>query len=263
MDALAYVDDPEVRRMVNEQITASATFSLGIGTVPKERYQTNRGLTLIEFDRKLDFPEKGKSPTTYSRAERISLSIMRLVTRAAMEILVSSGGGVLVVDEAWTFLSSNEGLAALQQIGREGRSLNLLPIFATQRIADLLREGVDMESYISRVMVMKLTDEREAVAALTMCGLEPTPERIAFLRNAQAQRATETSPMRPAIGIHRDLRDRHAAVFIGPVPANAHEAFTTNPEERKARDERRAAQAGGSPGDELASDEAGRAGDGS
>jgi len=242
MDALTYVDDPEVRRMVNEQLIASSTFALGIGSTPKDMYQSNRGLTLIEFDRKLDFPEKGKSAMTYSRSERISLAAMRLVTRASMEILVRSGGGVLVVDEAWTFLSHDEGLAALQQLGREGRSLNLLPIFATQRIADLLREGVDMESYISRVMVMKLTDEREARAAFKICGLEATPARINFLRGAQAQPATEDSPMRPAMGIHRDLRDRHAAVYVGPLPQSAHEAFTTNPEERRQRDERRNAQ---------------------
>jgi len=242
-DALAYVDDPEVRRMVNEQVVSSTLFSLGIGTVAKDKYQSNRGLTLIEFDRKLDFPEKGKSVSTYTRAERISLAAIRLVTRASMEILVASGGGVLVVDEAWTFLSSAEGLAALQQLGREGRSLGLLPIFATQRVADLIKDGVDMEGYISRVMVMKLSDEREADAALKLCGLETTPERIAFLRSAGAVRATADNPGRPAMGIHRDLQDRHAAVWIGPVPPSAHEAFTTNPEERRERDERKAREA--------------------
>lgn len=240
-EALTFVEDADVRRMVQEQILASATFALGIGVTARPRHQGRNGLTLIEFDRKLDFPDKGKSPTTYSRSERISLSAVRLVTRAAMEILVSSGGGMLVVDEAWTFLSHNEGLAALQQLGREGRSLNLLPVFATQRVADLLREGVDMESYLSRVLVMKLTDPREAHAALTLCGLDVTDERVSFLQTCDAKRATSDSPMRPAMGIHRDLRGRHAAVYIGPVPPGAHEAFTTNPEERRARDARREA----------------------
>jgi len=130
-------------------------------------------------------------------------------------------------------------LAAMQQLGREGRSQNLLLIFATQRIADLTKEGIDMEAYLSRVIVMKLTDPVEATAALTLCGLEATNERIAFLRTANAQRGVNA---RPAVGLHRDLRGRHAAVFIGPVPASVHEAFTTNPEERKARKEKRAAE---------------------
>jgi hypothetical protein len=227
MDALQYVDDIDVRRMVVEQIQSSALFSIGISTTPAPRYQGRKGLTLIEFDRKLDFPEKGKSAATYSRSERISLAAVRLVTRASMEILVGSGGGVMVVDEAWTFLSSSEGLAALQQIGREGRSLNLLPIFATQRVDDLLRDGVDMEGYMSRVMVMKLTDAREARAALTLCGLEPTEDRVRWLRAAGPKDG------RPAMGLHRDLTKRHAAVYIGPVPPAAHVAYTTNPTERR------------------------------
>jgi hypothetical protein len=239
-DALAYVEDPDVRRMVEEQCMASVTFGLGIGREAKSgSYQASAGLTLIEFDRKLNFPDKAKSLNTYSRDERIALAIMRLITRASMEILAGSGGGVLVVDEAWTFLSHSEGLAAMQQLGREGRSQNLLLIFATQRIADLTKEGIDMEAYLSRVIVMKLTDPVEATAALTLCGLEATNERIAFLRTANAQRGVNA---RPAVGLHRDLRGRHAAVFIGPVPASVHEAFTTNPEERKARKEKRAAE---------------------
>lgn len=229
-DAIQYVEDTDVRRMIVEQIASSALFSIGISTSPAPRYQGRKGLTLIEFDRKLDFPEKGKPPSSYTRSERISLAAVRLVTRASMEILVGSGGGVMVVDEAWTFLSSSEGLAALQQIGREGRSLNLLPIFATQRVDDLLRDGIDMEGYMSRVMVMKLTDEREARAALTLCGLEPTQGRINWLRNAGPKNG------RPAMGLHRDLSKRHAAVYIGPVPPDAHVAFTTNPAERKAID---------------------------
>jgi len=230
LDALQYVDDPDVRRMVVEQISSSALFSIGISDTPAPRYQGRTGLTLIEFDRKLDFPEKGKSASTYSRAERISLAAVRLVTRASMEILVGSGGGVMVVDEAWTFLSSSEGLAALQQIGREGRSLNLLPIFATQRVDDLLRDGVDMEGYMSRVMVMKLTDDREARAALKLCGLEQTEERVRWLRSAGPRDG------RPAMGLHRDLRKRHSAVYVGPVPPAAHQAFTTNPAERRELD---------------------------
>jgi len=247
LDALQYVDDPDVRRMVVEQISSSALFSIGISDTPASRYQGRTGLTLIEFDRKLDFPEKGKSASTYSRAERISLAAVRLVTRASMEILVGSGGGVMVVDEAWTFLSSSEGLAALQQIGREGRSLNLLPIFATQRVDDLLRDGVDMEGYMSRVMVMKLTDDREARAALKLCGLEQTEERVRWLRSAGPRDG------RPAMGLHRDLRKRHSAVYVGPVPPAAHQAFTTNPAERRDLDRptRRFDEVGSAPGDQT------------
>jgi hypothetical protein len=237
-EALQYVDDPDVVRMVNEQMESSALFALGIGKTPKAPYHSTSGLTLIEFDRKLDFPERGKRSSDYSRAERVALAAVRLVTRASLEILMTSGGGVLIVDEAWTFLSHSAGLAALQQIGREGRSNNILPIFATQRVDDLIREGIDMESYISRVMVMELREERDATAALKLCGLDPTPERIRWLRQAGPQAGNSVRPFRPAMGLHRDLQDRHAAIYVGPVPLDVVEAFTTNPEEKRARDAR-------------------------
>lgn len=234
-DALTYVEDDSVVTMVMEQVEASTTFALGIGTAPKPARAMHRGITLIEFDRKLDLPESSKAAVSHTRAERIALAAIRLVTRASLEMLASAKGGVLIVDEAWTFLSQSEGLAALQQIGREGRSLNILPIFATQRVADLIKEGVDMEGYLSRVFVMKLTEEREARAALQLCGLEATPERIAWLRQAGPRRGENGQPSRPALALHRDLKNRHSALMIGPVPPAAAEAFSTNPAERAAR----------------------------
>ena len=144
---------------------------------------------------------------------------------------------MFILDEAWTFLSSSDGLAMLQQMGREGRSLNLLPIFCTQRVADLVRDGVDMESYLSRAFVLSLREEREARAALQLCGLRPTDDRVAWLREAGPRQADNDMQGRPALALHRDLRNRHAAVLIGPVPTAASVAWTTNPEERRRLDE--------------------------
>jgi len=254
-DALRYIGDSSLVELIMAQVEGSSLFGLGIGMVPKEsRYSQNNGLTLIEFDRKLSFPGQGKDSRAYSKEERIALAAVRLVTRASLEILMSSGGGVLIVDEAWTFLSHAEGLASLQQIGREGRSLNLLPIFATQRVDDLIQEKVNMESYISRVMVMEMREERDITAALNLCGLAPLPERIQWVRQAGYKAATQGAPERPAMGIHRDLYDRHAAVYVGPVPEAARIAFTTNPEERRLRDEAALADAVPPPFVEEAAD---------
>lgn len=235
-EALAHAD-PEVAGLVRDQVEASSMFAVGVADAPsEERLGASGGLVLIEFDRKLDLPEPGKSPDHLSRAERIALAVVRLVTRVSMEVLAKAGAGMLVVDEAWTFLSSPTALAVLQQLGREGRSLNILPVFATQRVDDLIKQGVDMESHLSRVLVMKLSEEREARAALTLCGLEPTRERVEWLRQAGPRGAEAGRPGRPAMGIHRDLRGRHSALYIGPVPPEAHEAFTTNPQERARLD---------------------------
>lgn len=238
VDALAYVDDESIRETVLAQARASTLFSLAIGHTPRDQWDDTDGLTLIEFDREIPLPPAGKAASDFERDERIALAAMRLVTRAALEILMSAGGGVLVVDEAHHYLSSSEGMASLQRIGREGRSMNLLPIFLTQRVTDLLH--ADMQSYMSRVLAMKLNDPKEAAAALQLCQLEATPDRIAFLRDAGPQRAREGVPGRGALGFFRDLYDRHSVIMVGPIPENVRLAFSTNPEDRRTRAAQRA-----------------------
>lgn len=230
-DALRGVQDPEIVKLIVQQVRTSPVFALGFGLKPQPRFDIGSMLTLIEFDRKLDLPDPSKSAESHTRQERIALSAIRLVTRASMEILAQARGGVLVVDEAWTFLSHPAGLAALQQLGREGRSLNVFPVFCTQRIADLL--GSDMEGYLSRVFVMSLREKREAEAALKLCGLEATESRLQWLAQAGPQPGENGQPARWAMALHRDLKDRHAAVLVGPVPDYVREAFTTNPAERE------------------------------
>jgi hypothetical protein len=239
-DALQYVADETVVATVLSQVEASPTFGLGFGMKPRDRYDGLSGLTLIEFDRELDLPEKGQDVQSYSRSQRIAVAALRLVTRAALEILVIAEGGVMIVDEAWSFLSSEEGRAAVQSLGRKGRSWNILPIFATQRIADLLQTGVDMKGFMSRVFVMKLGDEVEAAAALELCGLDATPERINWLKTIGPHRRQDTGQIVPARALHRDLNNRHAALTITPVPAVVHEAFSTNPMEVAKREARQA-----------------------
>lgn len=226
-EALAYVADPEVRDLVEAQARASSLFRLGYGTTPQGPLgATTGGLTLIEFDREVPFPAANKPPSTYEREERIALAGMRLITRASMETLMAAGGGVLMVDEAHHYLNSDEGKASLQRLGREGRSLKLLPIFATQRVSDLL--NADMESYLSRVAVLSLKDPEQASAALRLCGLEDTEERRKLLKSAAPVEPSGDMPGRPAIALMRDIHDRHAAVMVGPVPESVRAALSTN-----------------------------------
>jgi mRNA-degrading endonuclease toxin of MazEF toxin-antitoxin module len=100
-----------------------------------------------------------------------------------------------------------------------------------------MRQDVEIESYLSRVFVMKLQDDVEATAALKLCGLEPTASRVQWLKTSGPRREEGGRPARPALAIHRDVLNRHSALMVGPVPENAKVAFTTNPTERKERDE--------------------------
>lgn len=236
-DAFPFLEDQSIMLQIKQQVEGSSLFALGIGMEPAGDLGGTGGLTLIEFDRKLDLPDPAKDPANYTRPEKIALAAVRLVTRSSLEILMKSKGGVLIVDEAWTFLGYPEGLASLQQLGREGRSLNILPVFATQRIADVVSR--DMEGYLSRVFCLKLAEEREAKAALTLCGLEPTTSRIEWLRDCGPRRASDEFDERPAMAIHRDLKNRHSAVYIAPFPEEVKEMISTNPEDRAKRAEKK------------------------
>lgn len=238
-DALKFMPGEEadrLRGLVEQQMEASSMFALGVALRPLPRLDMTQRLTLVDFDRDLGLPE-GKTPSEYSVSERIALAAVRLVIRASLEILIANRSGVLLVDEAWTFLSQAEGLASLQRISRQGRSLNILPVFLTQRIADVVTK--DLESYLSRVMVLKLNEEKEAKAALSLCGLKPTPQRLAELREFGPLPATEDRPARWARGIFRDLANRHAQVVLGPTPSEAADAYSTNPADRARREERK------------------------
>jgi DNA helicase HerA-like ATPase len=234
--ALSFVPDAYVREQVLRQ-ASDPLFRLGIagldGKAP-EPFADSSKLLLIEFDRPLDLPEKGVQPSEYTRTQRLAVAAVRLVTRSAMEILGTSGGGALFVDEAWMFLQSQEGLAALQSLGRLGRSQNILPVFATQRVDDLLKDGIDMQTYLSRVFVLQLSDEKEAAAALKLCQLEPRADRIAWLRQAGPQRLEDGKVVRGAMAVHMDLDGRHAAVLIS-IPEWLRRTLSSNPEEAKKR----------------------------
>jgi len=240
--AIEHVTDKSVQKLIIQQ-AADPLFRLGVSFEPVPYYNSTDGMLLIEFDRPLDIPEKGITPAEYTRTQRLAIAAVRLVTRSSLEILAGNKGGVLIVDEAWMYLQSSEGLAALQSLGRMGRSQNILPVFATQRVDDLLREGVDMEGYLSRVFALQLADEREARAALRLVGLEATEGRIKWLRQAGPRRREDGKTGRPAMGLHRDLAGRHAAVMFGPVPEHIRLAISTNPEDRKIRDAAKGNQA--------------------
>lgn len=233
-DALKSVANAELRELIDELAEGHHLVRLAISRTPLSPGALQRGLTLIEFDQKLHFPNQGKKVSEYTLTERQAVGIIRLISQISLEMLRRAKGGAFFLDEAWTLLESQEGLAILQELGREGRSRGIAAVFATQRVNDLIRDGVNMESHLSRVFVMKLNEASEQRAALQLCGLRPTPERLEFNRRSNPQPPRGDTPGRAAWCIHRDLAGRHSAVMVGPFPRAAHEAFLTNPDEDAA-----------------------------
>ena len=168
----------------------------------------------------------------YEPIVRTAIAVMRLVVRAVMEQMFAAKGpgglpqgGILIIDEAHALMGSEEGHAIIERLSREGRSQKVLPILATQRVADV----ADLGPYLSRVVALKLSDRSEAIAALKLLRLDPTEKRIADLANAAA---TSESP---AVAYHRDLRGRCSLMTIGPMPEHVRRLFSTASDDREAR----------------------------
>lgn len=225
----------EVRETVQMLCEGQPLFAQGISWSPRGRMglvddsaaREGRGsLTLVEFDRQLTLPTS-MDRALHTRDEQIAMAAVRLVCNAALESMFASGGGVLIVDEAHVLMGSSEGARIITRLGREGRSQRILPILATQLLADIMEGSANMVSHLSRVCVLKMRDPREAVAALNLLKLEPTEERLGWLSAAGPIRGE-----RGSLGLFRDLQDRVSGFVVGPIPSDVERLFSTNPLDR-------------------------------
>jgi hypothetical protein len=233
-EALRCVDDPAVVDLVEQMWDSTPLFQLAVGMRPRPRFDAHDltgALTLIEFDVDLNLPSQVKE--VYTDAERIGLAAIRCVTTASVGILSLSDGGVMATDEAHTVLGHADTVQLNNKMMREGRSLNVGLVYASQLPSDVLSKG--METYISRVFAMALEDDVEAAAAIRLVGFDVTEERIRMLREAGPRRRTAADPGRAAVSLHRDLGGRRSAVLHDPIPDRVFQAFSTNVDDRRAR----------------------------
>lgn len=239
--ALDFVDR-DTRDEVVQQAESTPLFGLFIGMEPRDRL--SRGLLdtpdqgrfmLVEFDVDLNLPTELKQGR-YSDPERIALAAIRAVTSASIGMLADMQGGLMVMDEAHTVLGHPDTVQIIGDLMRKARSLNIAQIYATQLVSDLLNvggTGSSLESHISTVLALKMTDEKEAAAALKLVGYDPTPAYIAWMREFGPERTD--AGQRPAYGFYRDLKGRRTLVSLGPVSKEFERAASTNIDDKIAR----------------------------
>lgn len=238
-DALAHPMVPEeVRASVRMLCEGQPLFAQGVSWTERSRMGLIAGdaedgggrLTLVEFDRQLSLPQT-MDRAAHSREETMGMAAVQLVCTAALESMFAAGGGVLIVDEAHVLMGSSEVARRITRLGREGRSQRILPVLATQLLADVVEGESNMVSHLSRVCVLKMRDPREAHAALRLLKLEPTEERLAWLASAGPVRGE-----RGSLGLFRDLQDRVSGFTVGPIPKSTEMLFSTNPLDREMRE---------------------------
>ncbi len=152
----------------------------------------------------LSLPDPGASRETYTRAERVSVATLSLVAAQALRLVSSNRHRhkIVLLDEAWFFLSSVQGRALLNRVIRLGRAFNATVLVATQRLADL----GDLSELFGVYLLFGQETEAEARAGLTQIGLDAeTP---------LAQRLTE---YRQGLCLARDLDGRVGEMQVDPV----------------------------------------------
>lgn len=152
---------------------SNALFGAMYGRDPKgEALRVADGITLIEVgSTHLPIPEAGSAAT--SLVQRVAMALVRMMVFGSANALTDRNGAVLL-DEAWVFMSA--GRAEMERLGRVARSQRVLPVLMTQRITDATSAG--LQGYISRGIILHISDPDEAKAACELFKVEATPDRV-------------------------------------------------------------------------------------
>lgn len=184
------------------------------------------GVTYIRLgNAPLNLPQPGA--TNIDLAGRIAMAVVRSWAWGAVSAL-DGRDGVLMLDEGWVFTQNST--ADMERIGRLARKMRVLPIIYSQRPTDAVRAG--LSGYISRGLILPISDVGEARAACELFGLADTAERIRRI-TAKATRGdapnfdsmyalTDPGPprltLRGTIAIYADLAGNAAPVEIAIDP---------------------------------------------
>lgn len=198
----------------------------------------------------LELPPMGVDQATLGLTQRVSAALIRMMVFGSAEAL-RGRRGVLMLDEAWVFLGA--GAEEMERLGRLARSLEVFPILFTQRISDLIE--ANLTNHIARGIILHTKDPKEAEAAFTLFGVEPTTERLRFTTAPERigkgganfgsrkplfeydERDNRIRLIRGAIGLYCDLDDRAVDVEI-KIPPEFLAKSSTNALDRARREGR-------------------------
>lgn len=119
----------------------------------KEGINLKDGTTIINL-MGLSLPAPSASPSTWTEAEKISMSIMSLITTLTTDTMTKriskATFKTVFIDEAWSVMASQTGRDMINKIGLLGRSLNVGLVLATQSPKHIENvDGVDISNTIS------------------------------------------------------------------------------------------------------------------
>ncbi len=223
---------------------------LGIQDLERSTFESGGSLLLVEMGADIDLPDNvTKSGTSYLQAgQRYGLAATIMVLQTAMGLMLKSRqtatgergqGGVLIIDEAWYLFASPEAKSFLERFSRLGRSLDMMIIFATQRVRDLMDS--DLHEYLSRALILRLESESEHEAALKILGVEDDIDGsyTQIMKNSGTKRITDPDTgeeiIIPPIGWIKDLSRNVGQVSLQIPPHLIADFYSTNPDDSAIR----------------------------
>lgn len=256
-------------------LESSSFFRACVGMDPEgEGLRISNGISLIKVgNTHLDLPQPGKDPETMN--QRIAVALVRMMVFGSA-MAMTDRHGVLHFDEAWVAMAG--GATEMERLGRLARSQTVLPVLYTQRVSDAVNNG--LAGYISRGLIMHISDPEEAEAACALFKLEPglrvpriTQAAVTGGSTADIEGKPEWSSLkalkdprtgkvlRGSVAIYRDLAGRAVPVTV-TLPPEFLALASTNPVDIKAKklvraefEERQGQKAAALRSEELGSEE--------
>lgn len=175
----------------------------------------------------LTLPPPGEPREQYDAQERVAVATLKLVAAYAMRLVQGdrSRHKLVLFDEAWFLLDTQDGRRLLDRLNRMGRAENATLVLATQQIEDVGK----IEALIGTRMMFGHETRLGAQRALELIGLDPNDRGLV----ERVQR------YRRGMCLMRDVEGRIAEVQIELVYPHLLEVLDTTPGKRD--DLRRAA----------------------
>lgn len=176
-----------------------------------------QGLSLIMAGKtSIPLPSPGVPWDQTGIMERVGTWVLRMMTYGAASA-VAYRDGVVILDEAWQFLTGPDGAFEVQRLARLARSMQFLPVLASQRVSDFI--DANLTGGISRGIILPLEagtgvidkqgnkDDGQAGLALDLFRIERSPRYL----NRLAAKAKREGSDEPNWGSMRALK-----AVVGP-----------------------------------------------
>lgn len=202
---------------VYEELATFADFGmgrLGFGDGGADDLEAVQPVTTIRTPGLL-LPGLGITRENYSLQERIAVATLSLLASYALRLVSGerTRHKVVLMDEAWFLLASQQGQALFNRLIRLGRAQNATILIATQRLADL----GELENLIGTRLIFGMETDHEARIAVELLGLDPRD--LGLVNRVRSYRR--------GLCLMRDIHGQIAELQIDPGPELL-EAFNTS-----------------------------------